>query len=506
MKKIISVLLSTVMTLSMITLPAMANKGITVTLDGKEIMFDVQPQLINERTMVPLRAIFEALDAEVLWTQETKTVTSSKDKTVISMSIDNPVMTVNGQSITLDTPPCIIDERTLVPVRAISEAFDLNVDWEQSTQTVVITTKGTVKDDTPTEEPTPVPTVAPTPKPTPVPTVVPTQEPVKTTGTLNNPYGATEGINIGYNEYSFYPDRTVSIKCTNVIRGARANSLAKSENRFNDDATSTHEWCFMEFNVKFVSSTDGVNDVLDGSDVIYKDTFFTSTGSSINVKDMATLGDVYGGYGVFDTEFYPGGSGKVVIGILIPKETGSILLRVPNKSNNTNSWILCYEENDVAYKEPTNQSTQTPVKQNAFDILKNDIIKKGTYSSKYDSYNILDISSTGTTYMLSYDATDDEISFSSSSESSSGKSEFFHVVMISNNGDNPWAAVTMTSSSSEYKMFVNYKNGSWVIVNNNFPSSMKNTAYELMKTVVSLFDVNIQKNSSVSLADFGITY
>lgn len=133
--------MATVIALSLMAMPAMADGGIKVALDGKMLTFDVPPQIINERTMVPVRTIFEALGAKVEWNQETQTVTSQKGNTRVSLTINNPVMYVNDVAKELDTPAMIIDERTLVPARAISEAYGLYVGWIQETQTVVITTK-----------------------------------------------------------------------------------------------------------------------------------------------------------------------------------------------------------------------------------------------------------------------------------------------------------------------------------------------------------------------------
>lgn len=154
MKKFLSALMAMVISLSIMVVPVMAEDVITVTLDGEKIEFDVQPQIINERTMVPVRAIFEAIGATVDWDQDTQTVTSSKGDTFISLTIDEPVMYVNGVAKELDTPALIIDERTLVPARAISEAYGLYVDWVQETQTVVITT--TAPETEPPVEDTPV--------------------------------------------------------------------------------------------------------------------------------------------------------------------------------------------------------------------------------------------------------------------------------------------------------------------------------------------------------------
>lgn len=139
MKKIISVIMVIVLMLSLTTTSiAYANGGVTVKLNGSTLNFDVPPQIINGRTMVPMRAIFENLGATVEWQQTTQTVISQKGNTVISLTIGVPNIIVNGTAKTLDIAPCIINGRTLVPVRAVSEAFNLNVDWDGNTQTVII--------------------------------------------------------------------------------------------------------------------------------------------------------------------------------------------------------------------------------------------------------------------------------------------------------------------------------------------------------------------------------
>ncbi|MEE0944082.1 MAG: copper amine oxidase N-terminal domain-containing protein [Clostridia bacterium] len=125
-----------------------AERGITVKLNGEALSFDVPPQVINERTMVPVRAIFEALGAVVNW-EGNSVVTSKKDDTSVSIIIGVPAITVNGVAKELDTAPCVIDNRTLVPVRAISEAYDMNVDWDAGTKTVLITDKNKTEEDAP---------------------------------------------------------------------------------------------------------------------------------------------------------------------------------------------------------------------------------------------------------------------------------------------------------------------------------------------------------------------
>ncbi len=115
-----------------------AETPIRVLLHGKEIAFDVPPQIINSRTMVPLRAIFEALGASVEWDGKTRTVTSVKEDVTIQLTIEDATMHVNDTTVTLDTPACIVDSRTLVPVRAISEAFGILVEWFGDQQTVAL--------------------------------------------------------------------------------------------------------------------------------------------------------------------------------------------------------------------------------------------------------------------------------------------------------------------------------------------------------------------------------
>jgi len=119
--------------------PPVTAQLISVTLNGNPIEFDVPPQMIDNRTMVPLRAIFEALGADIDWNGDTQTVTATRGATVVVMQVGNYVITVDGNSLTLDVPPLIIDNRTLVPARAVAESFGVNVEWNSYTQTVVLT-------------------------------------------------------------------------------------------------------------------------------------------------------------------------------------------------------------------------------------------------------------------------------------------------------------------------------------------------------------------------------
>lgn len=115
-----------------------AEDVITVKVNNKNVSFDQPPVLENGRTLVPLRAIFEALGAKVDWDQNTQTVTASKGDINISLQIGSANMNVNGENKVLDVPAKIAGGRTLVPVRAISEAFGCDVNWDGATKTVII--------------------------------------------------------------------------------------------------------------------------------------------------------------------------------------------------------------------------------------------------------------------------------------------------------------------------------------------------------------------------------
>lgn len=97
------------------------------------------PVIRNERTLVPMRDIFERLGCQVAWDENTQTITAtSENGTVIVMKIDSNTMTKDGAEIVLDTPPMIINNSTMVPVRAVSEALDMTVEWDGAAKTVSI--------------------------------------------------------------------------------------------------------------------------------------------------------------------------------------------------------------------------------------------------------------------------------------------------------------------------------------------------------------------------------
>ena len=162
--------------ISLITIPVAASENISVMLNGEELAFDVPPQLVEDRTMVPMRRIFEALGAVVNWFDDEEEIAAELVEIIrenemfgipnaeifdwvayrpviqafdnyggVLLQVGSRAMLAMGTSILdlrwveLDAAPQVIGERTLVPVRAIAEGLNADVDWDGDTQTVIIT-------------------------------------------------------------------------------------------------------------------------------------------------------------------------------------------------------------------------------------------------------------------------------------------------------------------------------------------------------------------------------
>lgn len=111
---------------------------IKVKIFDKYILFDQPPIIENNRTLVPVRAIFEVLGCEVNWDPVNRLVTGTNNDVTIKLKIDHRTAYVNGEPVLLDVPAKILNKRTLVPIRFISESLNRKVDWDQSSETVII--------------------------------------------------------------------------------------------------------------------------------------------------------------------------------------------------------------------------------------------------------------------------------------------------------------------------------------------------------------------------------
>lgn len=105
--------------------------SLKATVNGKKVTNDVAPAIINDRTMVPVRFIAESFGSEVEWIGETRTVVIKLNEKILTMEIDKPI---EG----FDTPPTIVNNRTLVPLRYVSETLGANVLWFPESKSVQI--------------------------------------------------------------------------------------------------------------------------------------------------------------------------------------------------------------------------------------------------------------------------------------------------------------------------------------------------------------------------------
>ena len=126
---LIALLLLMCMVLSAI--PSYAQETINVQVNNNAINFDQQPIVENGRTLVPLRAIFESLGAEVDWDSKTQTIVGTKGDTTVTLVVGNTTATVNDNVVELDVPPKIINDRALVPARFIAESLNCFVGWQE---------------------------------------------------------------------------------------------------------------------------------------------------------------------------------------------------------------------------------------------------------------------------------------------------------------------------------------------------------------------------------------
>lgn len=120
--------------------------AIQVTLDGRPLWLDVPGQIREGRTLVPFRAIFEALGADVAWDAKAQTVHAERGDDTLDLTIGSRVVEWRGSLIKVDAPPVIVDGRTLVPLRLVAQAMGLNVIWNEDERTVVLETSPADRD------------------------------------------------------------------------------------------------------------------------------------------------------------------------------------------------------------------------------------------------------------------------------------------------------------------------------------------------------------------------
>lgn len=142
MKRILLLLLAFTLAFSFF---AFAEGEISITVNSNPLTMDVPPEIMNGRTMVPMRAVFEALGADINWIGEEQMIIATSGNKIIVLKIGASILnycdvsTQENKNITLDVAPLIKEGRTLIPLRAVSEALGANVDWNGETRAITIT-------------------------------------------------------------------------------------------------------------------------------------------------------------------------------------------------------------------------------------------------------------------------------------------------------------------------------------------------------------------------------
>ena len=114
---------------------------IKIEIDGKNVISDVSPFIEKDRTLVPIRVVSENLGYEVDWDNSTRKVTLKNNDKTIELVVGKKDVKINDKVSNIDVPPMIKSERTFVPLRFISESFDNDVTWDNNTRTVKIKKK-----------------------------------------------------------------------------------------------------------------------------------------------------------------------------------------------------------------------------------------------------------------------------------------------------------------------------------------------------------------------------
>lgn len=125
-------------------LPTLAEQPIKVVLKGETLDFaDAEPMMVNDRTMVPMRFIFEKLGAAIWYDDANQTVFAFTKEDTMVMQIGSNRLFINDVPVELDVPSMLVPveggDRTMVPLRAVSESFGLKVEWNDAESTVIIT-------------------------------------------------------------------------------------------------------------------------------------------------------------------------------------------------------------------------------------------------------------------------------------------------------------------------------------------------------------------------------
>lgn len=148
MKRLIAAAMSVGMMFITAVPMAAADAAVSVQLDGETVSFSgQQPVIIDNRTLIPLRGVFEKMGYTISWEPNTKTATLTAEGTTVSVSANSDRFIVNGEVKPLDVPAQIMNGSMMLPLRAIGESAGANVTWNGAAKVVEIDTKSLGDED-----------------------------------------------------------------------------------------------------------------------------------------------------------------------------------------------------------------------------------------------------------------------------------------------------------------------------------------------------------------------
>lgn len=127
-----------------------------MTVNGEEKQIDPQgtaPLIVGDRTLLPIRAVIEAMGGQAAWNAETQGVTLTLGTDIMQLTVGQQEAYFNGEAKTLDVAPTIIGDRTMLPIRFVAESFRFHVVWDEQTETVTISGNSR-RDSEPLQQPT----------------------------------------------------------------------------------------------------------------------------------------------------------------------------------------------------------------------------------------------------------------------------------------------------------------------------------------------------------------
>ena len=114
------------------------NNPVYVKFNDDILGFDEPPIIEDGSTLVPMRFLFEQMGADVEWDSETQTATATLDNKAVTFSIDNVNARINNKPAKMDVPARLVNGKTMVPLRFLSENMGYDVDWDADSRTAIV--------------------------------------------------------------------------------------------------------------------------------------------------------------------------------------------------------------------------------------------------------------------------------------------------------------------------------------------------------------------------------